>query len=177
MTWFQALLRRARIRGLTEAVVQRGRAESTQQDAKDGVERWQDYGFAAQPVDGQGLVLNVGGHTIILRCDRIGERPNLAAFEVSVWHREGHRVTLKDGRLVHVECDELVVDASTRVRFNTPRVEASAAVDVGTALTAGESCAAPAVAASASLKVQGKEMHQHAHGSVSQGHETSGPPV
>jgi phage gp45-like len=164
-TWWHNLLRRARLRGLVEGEVQRVRAEALDDDAKDDAERWQDYGFAANVVDGQGLVINVGGHTIVLRMDRIAERPALAAYEVAVWHREGHRVTLKAGQLVQVDCAELIVNAGTRVRFNTPVVEASAEIT------------APTVAASSSLTVQGKEMHLHTHGGVDTGIGTSGPPT
>lgn len=163
--WWNNLLRRARLRGLVDGKVQIVRAEALDDDAKDDAERWQDYGFSAHPVEGQGLVINAGGHTIVLRMDRINERPELQAFEVCVWHKEGHTVTLKAGRLVHVDCDELIVDASTRVVFNTPDVQCSSVV---TAL---------AVDATSSLTVQGKEMHLHTHGGVDTGGGTSGPPT
>ena len=183
MAWLGDLLRRARIRGLTEGKVQTGRTEATEHDAKDEVERWQDYGFAANPVDGQGLVINVAGHTIVLRMDRISERPQLAAHEVSVWHKEGHMVTLKAGRLVQVDCASLVVNASAGVTLNTPTVQATGALSVaagatvGTTVSAGTSVAAPAMAASQSLKVAGKEMSQHTHSNVQNGPYTSGPPA
>lgn len=163
--WWNNLLRRARLRGLVDGKVQIARAEALDDDAKDDAERWQDYGFSAHPVEGQGLVINAGGHTIVLRMDRIAERPELQAYEVMVWHKEGHTVTLKAGRLVQVDCDELIVNASTRVVFNTPDVQASTKIT------------APTVNATSSLKVQGKEMHLHTHGGVDTGGGTSGPPT
>lgn len=120
---FENLLRRARLRTLTEGKVQTARAESLENDAKDDVERWQDYGFSGHAVEGQGLVLNVGGHTIVLRMDRLAERPQLAPFEVSVWHKEGHRVTLRAGKLVEVDCDTLRINAAVKVEINTPLME------------------------------------------------------
>ena len=87
-------LRRARIRNLKEGLVQSARIEALENDAKDDAERFQDYGFAANVVDGQGLVINAGGHTIVLRMDRLAERPQLPAFEVRVWHKEGHHVEI-----------------------------------------------------------------------------------
>ena len=60
MTWWSNLLRRARMRGLVEGLVQRLRVEALDDDAKDDAERWQDYGFAGNPGEGQGLVINVG---------------------------------------------------------------------------------------------------------------------
>lgn len=186
------LLRRARIRNVREGKVQQARAEALENDAKDDAERWQDYGFAAQPVDGQGLVINAGGHTVVLRLDRIGERPQLADYEVAVWHHEGHFVKLKAGKVVEVSCDHLdvtaavgvhittpslVVDASSSVAMNTPMVTASTDVVVGSSLSAGDTVSAPTVAASTSLTVGGEEMHDHRHGDVASGTDTSGPPV
>lgn len=112
------LLRRARLRGLKEGKVQTVRAESLENQAHDDAERWQDYGFAANPGDGQGLVLHVGGHTIVLRMDRIGERPQLGAGEVSVWHKEGHRITLKAGGVVEFTGTRMVSNMSGGYQLN-----------------------------------------------------------
>lgn len=120
MGWLGALLRRARLRGLSNGRVQTVRAEATEHDAKDDVERWQDYGFACHPVDGQGLVINAGGHTVVLRMDRLGERPGLAPYDVAVWHKDGHHVKLKAGRVVEVDCAELRITASTAVLIDSP---------------------------------------------------------
>jgi phage baseplate assembly protein V len=171
MSWWGDLLRRARIRSVKEGKVQTARTEATENDAKDDAERWQDYGFAGNPGDGQGLVINAGGHTIVLRLDRIAERPQLAAYEVAVWHKEGHMVRLKAGRVVQVDCDQFVVNASAGVSFNTPTVNASG--DIVAALTVQ----APTIDAATSLKVVGKEMSLHAHIGVQTGTGTSGPPA
>lgn len=178
MSMLGALLRRARIRGLVEQLVQRARVESTEHDAKEDAERFQDYGFAANPVDGQGLVLNVAGHTIVLRMDRLAERPELAAHEVTVWHKEGHRVTLKAGRLVHVECDTLQVDASVGVEINTPTltVNADDQVALNTPnVAASDTVTSPTVAATSSLTVQGDEVFEHRHFGVDRGSQYTDP--
>lgn len=119
-------LRRASFRKLVEGLVQRVRGDAMEQDGKDDIERFQDYGFAANPVDGQGLKIDWQGHTIVLRMDRLAERPQLAAHEVTVWHKEGHKVTLKDGRLIEVECDRMVVNASESYEVNTKTVKINA---------------------------------------------------
>ncbi|MDP9990876.1 phage gp45-like [Variovorax boronicumulans] len=119
-------IRRASFRGLVEALVQRVRGDAMEHDAKDNIERFQDYGFAANPVDGQGLKIDWQGHTIVLRMDRLAERPQLASHEVSVWHKEGHKITLKDGRLIEVECDRFVVNASESYEVNTKTVTMNA---------------------------------------------------
>lgn len=179
--WLGDLLRRARIRGLVEGKVQRGRTEATEHDAKDDAERWQDYGFAAQPVEGQGLVLNVAGHTIVLRMDRIAERPQLAAYEVSIWHKEGHRVTLKAGKLVQVDCDELVINASVRTEINSPSVtvNASSGVALNTPLVDASDDLVIGGTGTADIDVvaAGVSLVNHPHGGVRMGTDTSGPPI
>lgn len=165
MGWWDAMVRRVRIRGLQEGLVQRGRVEALENSAADDAERFQDYGFAANPVDGQGLQIEVGGHTLIIRMDRLAERPQLAEFEVAVWHKEGHMVRLRAGKVVQVDCDSLVINAAEGVTINSPTVQASGIVT------------APTVAATSSLTVRSKEMHLHAHGGVDPGTGTSGPPA
>lgn len=127
-------LRRARIRGLKEGLVQTARVEALENDAKDAAERFQDYGFAANVVEGQGLVITAGGHTVVLRMDRLAERPQLGAYEVSVWHKEGHNVTLKGGKLVEVNCDTFRVNAAVKAEFNTPLLATSQKATVGDTL-------------------------------------------
>ena len=134
MTTPAVFLRRARIRGLKEGLVQSARVEALENDAKDAAERFQDYGFAANAVDGQGLVITAGGHTVVLRVDRLAERPRLPAYQVSVWHKEGHNVTLKDGKLIEVNCDTFKVNAAVKAEFNTPLVAMSAKATVGDTL-------------------------------------------
>lgn len=128
MGFFQ--LRRARLRGLIEGLVQKVRVEATEGDTKDAAERFQDYGFAANPVDGQGLKIDVDGHTIVIRMDRLGERPQLGAHEVTVWHKEGHRLTLKAGREIHVQGARLIVDMDEAVAINAPTFTHNG-VDIG----------------------------------------------
>lgn len=143
--WLPTLLRRARLRGLSEGPVQVARAEALENDAKDDAERWQDYGFAANPVEGQGLVMNVAGHTIVVRMDRLAERPALAAYEVSIWHKEGHRITMKAGGVIEAQCATFKVTATTKVEIVSPLLTAQV-VEVAT-----------------SLKVAGKELAGHVH--------------
>lgn len=131
------MLRRARLRSLKEGQVQTVRGEATENDVKDAVERFQDYGFAANPVEGQGLVINAGGHTIVVRMDRLAERPQLDSFEVRVWHKEGHHIALKDGKLIEVECDDFVLKATNSVKIETQTmtVQASTKARVESPLT------------------------------------------
>jgi phage baseplate assembly protein V len=166
------LLRRARLRGLTEGKVQTARAESLEGDAKDAAERWQDYGFAANPVDGQGLVIHAGGHTIVLRMDRIAERPQLAAYEVSIWHKEGHHATLRSGGVIDVECTTLNM-AATTVNVVATAVNITAA----TTAISGNLTVGGTVVATGNVTGAGKSLATHTHTNVQTGSGTSGPPT
>lgn len=160
---FENLLRWVRVRGLAEGKMQVGRVEGLPNDARDAVQRPQDYGFAGNPIGGEGLRLEMGGHTVIIRLDRLAERPQLEPYEVAVWHKEGHMIRLRAGKLVQVDCDRLVVNAAQGVDFNTPMVKTSDAITVGTTLVAATSVGSPTVVASQSLVVAGAEMRQHRH--------------
>lgn len=165
MSWTGVLLRRARLRGLAEGLVQKVRAESTELDSRDAVERFQDYGFSAQPVEGQGLVISAGGHTVVLRMDRLSERPQLDAYEVCVWHREGHKLTLRAGGAIEVDCTTLTVVAAEKVVLDTPLVQATGTLQ------------AKRMVADVSLTGGGKEMVGHRHDQVEPGQGLSGENV
>ena len=129
-------MRRARVRGLKEGSVQKARAEGLENQAHDDAERFQDYGFAGHAVDGQGLVLHVGGHTVVMRMDRLAERPQLAPLEVCVWHREGHRITLKAGKKIVIEGAALEIQMSEAVDIKSPALRHNG-VNVGSPHTHG----------------------------------------
>lgn len=171
MSW----LRWARVRGLTEGLFQRGRVEGLGDEARDKAVRPQDYGFAANAVEGDGLKIEVGGHTIIMRLDRASERPQLDDYEVAVWHKEGHMVRLRAGRVVQVDCDvyqvntkHYTVNATEGADFNTPAVNASGNMTAA-ATVQGQTVAGQSVQAATSLKVSSKEVLGHHHGNVSNG--------
>lgn len=180
MSWFGDLLRRATLRGLTEATVQTVRAEALENEASDACERWQDYGFSALPSDGQGLVLNVAGHTIVLRMDRIAERPALQAMEVAVWHSEGHMVKLKAGKVVEISCDHLVVNAAADVVINSPTVSINAssgvALDTPSVSATGDVGAEGTVTGQADVIGAGTSLHGHVHPGVDRGPDSTDPP-
>ena len=157
MSLLANLARWVRIRGLREGPMQIGRVEGLENDTRDDAQRPQDYGFAAMPVDGQGLKLEVGGHAIIIRMDRLAERPHLAEYEVCVWHKEGHKLTLQAGGVVQVDCTQLVV--------NAPLTVISGDVTVGgTIVSIGDVTGA------------GVSLQTHTHGGVSAGPNDTAPP-
>ncbi|MBU9260499.1 phage baseplate assembly protein [Burkholderia multivorans] len=163
------MLRRALMRGLKEGPVQEVAVQVFDTSGRENAERWQDYGFAGNPGDGQGLVIEVGGHTVVMRLDRIDSRPRLKVGEVAVWHKEGHKILLTDGGTVRVECttyqvacDTYQVDAKTGVDLNTPKVVASAALESKTAdIKDG-------------AMIAGRDFLRHNHDSVQRGGDNSG---
>ena len=180
------LMRWVRVRGLTEGKVQKGRVEGLPNDVRDDAQRPQDYGFAGNPVDGQGLKIEAGGHTVIIRMDRLAERPELAAYEVSVWHKEGHTVTLKAGRIVQVDCDQYIVNtkqytvnASDGASFNTPLLAASAKATVGDTLAVangltggGNANFATGRVSAQGISAAGKVLDGHTHPDLTSGGNT-----
>ena len=163
------LLRRVRIRNLREGLVQTGHVIGFDEDARDDAERFQDYGFAANPVDGEGVRLEVGGHTIIVRMDRLADRPQLAAHEVCVWHKDGHSVTLRAGRVVDVVCDQLNIEASAGVTITTPTLQV-----VGDQSVSGKATAQSVVGQS-DVSIGTKSLKDHDHGNVANGTGRSAP--
>lgn len=173
MVMSRQFLRRARIRNVAEGQVQNARIDIFDTNDREGAERWQDYGFAAQPGSGEGLVIQAGGHTMVLRVDRIAERPQLNQYEVSVWHREGHRVTLSEGRCVTFEnCAKVIFNADEEVAFNSPNTSFSGDMSVAKGIQAAGS-----IASDTDVKVGDMSLTQHGHDKVKQGNDVSGGPV
>lgn len=165
------IVRRVRVRGLTESKVQKAHVQGHDNYAREGVERFQEYGFAANGGDGEGLVIEVDGHTIIIAMDRLGDRPSLGDGEVSVWHRAGHRMTLKDDGLVQVDCKRFVINAEDGVDINTPKVTMSEDLEVVVSITA------PLVDGTTDVRFGGKSGISHVHDGVQTGTGNTGDPV
>lgn len=172
MSLLDNMMRWVRVRGLQEGAMQVGRVEGLPNDVRDEAQRPQDYGFAANPVEGQGLKLEVGGHTVIVRLDRLAERPHLAQYEVAVWHKEGHRITLKAGGLVQVDCTSLVVNASTSVALHSPQVT----LDSPLVSMTGSVQVAGTLTSAVDVLGGGKSLVGHTHGGVAPGAASTGAP-
>jgi phage gp45-like len=171
MSGSNVIVRRVRVRGLAEGKVQKGQVDGHDNYSREGVERFQEYGFAANGGDGEGLVIEVDGHTILIAMDRLGDRPALGGGEVCMWHRAGHRVTLKDSGLVQVDCKRLVINAEEEVQFNTPMVKMDHKLEVA------ESIKAPMVEGTDDVKFGGKSGIGHVHSNVQNGPGNSGAAV
>lgn len=166
------MIRRARMRAQQDSgAVQKVRVDVNDTFGRDDIERLQDYGFSARPSAGEGIVIEVGGHLLVLRMDQTASRPKLELDEVSVWHKEGHSITLKAGKVIAVDCDSYVVttktytvNASESVALNTPEVAASALLKSDTLNVANGGT------------IDGVNVGEHDHGNVQEGpHRTNGP--
>ncbi|SDH81370.1 phage baseplate assembly protein V [Pseudomonas flavescens] len=92
-------------------------------------ELMQHYGFTSAPLAGaEYIVLPVGGnsrHSVVIASEDGRYRVKLADGEVALYTDEGDHIHLKRGRLIEVVTETLVVKAGTKVRFETPLVEAT----------------------------------------------------
>lgn len=119
---FNELIRKAKMVFTTVKLIQQYKVNIFESRASEDAERFQDYGFAAQPSEGEGLVIDAGGSVIVLRIDRLKDRPTLANDEVAVWHKEGHKIHLKADQVIEVSCKKYKVTATEGVEYDTPQM-------------------------------------------------------
>lgn len=132
------LVRRIRLalgRGIVRLVADGGGIQTVQLDlmaneTRSKVERFQEYGFTSHPLEGaEAAVIFMGGnrdHGIVIAVDdRRYRLKALEAGEVAIYTDEGDKIHLKRGKIIEISTDELIVNAETRVTFNTPLVRAS----------------------------------------------------
>lgn len=99
-------------------------------EVRDKVERMAEYGFTSVPLPGaKGVAVFVGGErghgVVIATGDSRYRLQELEPGEVALYTDEGDKIVLKRGRVIEVTTDTLVVKATTKVRFETPLVEAT----------------------------------------------------
>lgn len=98
-------------------------------------ELMQHYGMASAPLAGAELVIlplgGVSAHGVIIASVDGRYRVALQPGEVALHTDEGDVVHMKRGRIVEVVTDTLLVKAGTKVRFETPLVEATGDVSDG----------------------------------------------
>lgn len=133
---FRAVLRRVNSAPGVQTVQGDGLAD----EALQGNEMMQHYGFTSVPLPGcEGIVVPVGGqtaHGVIIATEHgIYRLKSLKPGEVALYTDEGSKIVLKRGRLIEVDCDVFKVNcqtwevnASAKANFNTPTLTASAKV-------------------------------------------------
>lgn len=99
-------------------------------EALDGVEHWQPYGYTFKPHAGaEALTLAVGGHrahsVVIAVADRRYRLTGLEDGEVAIYSDEGDKVHLKRGKVIEISTGTLNIAATTAVNFTTPLLNLS----------------------------------------------------
>lgn len=133
-------------------------------EALDGAEHWQPYGFTYKPHAGaEALVLAVGGHrahSVVIACaDRRYRLTALESGEVALYTDEGDKIHLKRGRVIDIVTETLNISASAAVNFDTPVINTT-----GQILSAGDQVAA------------GISQTGHTHDGVQPGSGSTGAP-
>ncbi|MDR2551460.1 MAG: phage baseplate assembly protein [Desulfobulbus sp.] len=91
-----------------------------------GREYFQHYGFTSSPLPGaEGILVNKGNHIVLIATDDRRYRIALEGGEVAIYTDEGDHVHLKRGRVAEIVTETLVIKAGTKVRIETPQVEAT----------------------------------------------------
>lgn len=140
----QNLLARAVVTGLnTASKCQMLQVELMPGEPKENVEHLEPYGFTSAPLTGaEGFALFPDGdrsHGVILMvADRRYRIKGLQAGEVAIYTDEGDSITLKRGKTMVMQTDNLVADtktcafnASEKITLNSPLVEATKDVKAG----------------------------------------------
>ncbi|HDR2353267.1 TPA: phage baseplate assembly protein [Enterobacter roggenkampii] len=140
----QNLLARAVVTGLnTASKCQILQVELMPGEPKENVEHLEPYGFTSAPLTGaEGFALFPDGdrsHGVILMvADRRYRIKGLQAGEVAIYTDEGDSITLKRGKTMVLQTDNLVADtktcafnASEKITLNSPLVEATKDVKAG----------------------------------------------
>jgi phage baseplate assembly protein V len=101
--------------------LQTGQVNLMADEVKDGVERFQQYGFTSVPLAGaEAVVVFPGGtrdHGLIIAVDdRRYRLAGLQGGEVALYTDEGDKIVLKRGGIIELT-------AATKVRMVTPRLE------------------------------------------------------
>ncbi|AOJ16127.1 phage baseplate assembly protein V [Burkholderia vietnamiensis] len=108
---------------------------------KDGVEHFEPYGFTSHPVDGAeaiyGSLDGDSSHCVALVvADRRFRPLNLKPGEVAIFTSEGDSLIFRNGRIAELTTGTFKVNASEKIEFNSPIVEASEQVVAKGRLTA-----------------------------------------
>ncbi len=124
--------------------------ETLRDVVKDGVPRFQNYGFSSSPQPGSdAIVVNIGGDqsgSVIIACENRKYRfKGLASGEVVLYTDEGDKIHFQRGKMIDIETGTLTINASVGVNITSPKVviAASGEVDLTT----------PTVKASAAVSV------------------------
>lgn len=147
-----------------EEKLQTMQIEALKNEVRNGLERFQSYGFTSVPKPGaEAVVLFPGGqrdHGLIIAVDdRRYRLVGLQAGEVALYTDEGDYVKLARGNIVEIK-------AGTKIRFDTPLAEFT-----------GQIHATDTVTSDADVIADGISGKTHIHSGVQTGAGNTGAPV
>jgi phage baseplate assembly protein V len=94
--------------------LQQVQVELLADEAKDAVERFQQYGFTSVPLEGaEALTMFLGGgrdHAVVVAIDDRRHRvTDLKPGDVALYNDTGARIVIGRDRTIAVDCDELTI--------------------------------------------------------------------
>lgn len=124
---------RGMVRGIltsiAEGAIKRISASGRSGESFSNRESFQHYGFSSMPKGGAEVIIyREGNHIVVVAEDDRRYRIALESGEVALYTDEGDHVHLKRGRVVEIVTETLVIKAGTKVRLETPLVEATGEV-------------------------------------------------
>lgn len=123
---FRGVLKRINAGESIQTAQVAGLADETLQD----IEHIQQFGFTSNPPVGtEAIIVPLGGtttHGIIIATENGDYRiKSLAPGEVAIYNQSGASITLKAGKIINIECNELNINASSGVKITSPEVNCS----------------------------------------------------
>ena len=120
----------------TKPGVQLLQADGLAGEQLQAAEVFQHFGFtSAPPAGSQCIVLPLGGkssHSVIVATEHGSYRvTSLKSGEVCVYNQSGAKITLKEDKLVAVECKTLVFDVEEDITMTAKRIHAVASERIG----------------------------------------------
>jgi len=108
-------------------------AQLLKREVRDGIERFQNYGYTSKPHPGaEGVFVFVGGNRDHGLCIAVDDRryrlTGLADGEVAIYTDEGDKIHLKRGNVIEITTETFRVNAATKVEINTPLFAVDAAL-------------------------------------------------
>lgn len=128
---FRGILNVVKSAGDIQKVQVSALADETLQD----VELMQHFGLTSVPPAGtEAVILPIGGrttHGIVIATEHGAFRvKGLKSGEVAIYDQSGSTIILKSGKVVEINCDKLIINASQKIELKTPLVETSQALTV-----------------------------------------------
>jgi len=112
--------------GMVEGAVKLFSAAGRSGESFSGREVFQHYGFTSRALAGaEVIVVRDGNHIVVVAEDDRRYRIALEGGEVAIFSHEGDKVHLRNGRVIEVVTETLLIKASAKVRIESPQLEAT----------------------------------------------------